>query len=186
MKTLIEIATGDVVDTGDLITVNGIKQPLKDIDVPKLIAEGILAFAQYTSPNPPAAAPVKDIENTANWGEHDVPVFEIDNPKLKAVFLNWGVDKGYDCEQCILNALYLLWDLHPVSLLQIALKQLSYELNDPTNMPDMGYIISLGDGKIHTIRTDNILTFEHFAFFSCREHAEYALKVCEELTDELF
>ena len=187
MKTLIEIATGNVVDTGDMITVNGVEQPLRDIDVPKLIADEVLAFTQYTTPTTPVVEPIaENPEDEVDWGEHDVPMFEIDNPKLKAVFLNWGVDKGYDCEQCILNALYLLWDLHPVSLLQIALKQLSYELNDPTNMPDMGYIISLGDGQIHTIRTDNILTFEHFAFFSCREHAEYALRVCKELTDELF
>lgn len=186
MKTLIEIATGNIVDTGDMITVNGVKQPLKDIDVPKLVADGILAFAQYTSPNPPAVDPVKDLENTADWGEHEFPMFEISNPKLKSVFLDWGVNKGYDCEQCILNALQLLWDLHPVSLLQIALKQLSYRLNDPEEMPATGYVIGLGDCEIHQIKASSIKTFDHFAFFDRAEDASYALRVCKELTDELF
>lgn len=186
MKILIEIATGNIVDTGDMITVNGVKQPLKDIDVPKLVADGILAFAQSASPNPSVIEPVKEIENTVDWGEHEVPMLEINNPKLKAVFLNWGVNKGYDSEQCILNALYLLWDLHPVSLLQIALQQLSYELNDPAEIPEIGYVVSLGDGKIRQIKTSNIKTFRHFAFFDYAEDAAYALEVCKELTDELF
>lgn len=186
MKTLIEVKTGKVVDTGDLITVNGVKQPLKDIDVPKLIADGILAFAQYTSSNHSVVDPVENIEDTTDWGEHEFPMFEISNPKLKSVFLDWGVNKGYDCEQCILNALYLLWDLHPVSLLQIALKQLSYRLNDPEEMPETGYIISLGDGKVHQIKASSIKTFDHFAFFDRAEDAVYALRVCKELTDELF
>lgn len=187
MKTLIEIATGNVVDTGDMIAVDGVKQPLKDIDVPKLVAEGILAFAQYTTPTTPVVEPItENSENEVDWGEHDVPMLEIDNPKLKAVFLNWGVNKGYDCEQGILNALYLLWDLHPVSLLQIALKQLSWELNDPEEMPETGYVIGLGDGQIHQIKASSIKTFDHFAFFDRAEDAEYALRVCKELTDELF
>lgn len=186
MKTLIEIATGNIVDTGDMITVNGVRQPLKDIDVPKLVADGVLAFTQSTSPNPPVVDPVEDIEVPADGGEHEFPMFEISNPKLKAVFLDWGANKGYNCEQHILNALYLLWNLHPVSLLQIALKQLSHQLNDPVELPTTGYIISLGDGKIHQIMTSNIKTFQHFAFFDRAEDAAYALRVCKELTDELF
>lgn len=180
MKTLFEIATGNIVDTGDMITVNGVKQPLKDIDVPKLVADGILSFAQCTPPKSPVVEPVEDIEDTI------FPMFDIDNPKLKAVFLNWGVNKGYDCEHCILNALHLLWELHPVSLLQIALKQLSYEFNDPEEMPEIGYIVSLGDGKIHQIKASSIKTFDHFAFFDRAEDAAHALVICKELIDELF
>ena len=44
MKTLIEVKTGKVVDTGDLITVNGKQVKLADLDVPSLIAKGILDF----------------------------------------------------------------------------------------------------------------------------------------------
>ena len=180
MKTLIEIATGNVVDTGDMITVDGVKQILKDLDVPKLIAKGILAFASYSSPS--VDEPIEN-ETTEDIEKH---ILEINDLKLKSVFLNWGSDKGYCCEQCLMEDLATMWELHPVSLLQIALKQLANELNDPTDIPDIGYIISLGDGMIHTISTDRILTFEHFAFFSCKEHAEYALTVCEELIDKLF
>lgn len=187
MKTIIEVKTGNTVDTGDIIQVNGQSIRLTDFNIPEYIGKGILTFLQ------PTTTPVKAKEPTAALEaepEHkEIPFYDdlqFQNPKLKAIFLNWGVNKGLITESQIMEVVASLWYYHPSSVLSIALKEISLMLEVFEEAPEIVYTVSLTDGQIKSVKSQNIQYDDYIAVFETIEHAKYACSICKEILDELF
>ena len=198
MKTLIETKTGKVVNAGDVITLDGSAHVLTDFDVPGLVGRGILTFSCVDIPS----KEVINTQATPQVSEESIPTVEypctpqdvlfplqIKHPKLQAVFYNWGYNKGLETEENIQQAITVLWQLHPQSLLQIALKELAEEWNEYAIEFYTGtvYAFSLATGNIVPVIADENLKFtDHLALFTEEHNAKKALTVVKELTDLLF
>ena len=197
MKTLIETKTGKVVNAGDVITLDGSAHILTDFDVPGLVGRGILTFSCVDTPSEKTntqtapeinAGNIPTVEYPYTPQEVMIPI-QIKHPKLQAVFYNWGYNKGLETEENIQQAITVLWQLHPQSLLQIALKELAEEWNEYAIEFYTGtvYAFSLATGNIVPVIADENLKFtEHLALFTEEHNAKKALTVVKELTDLLF
>lgn len=208
MKTLIETKTGKIVNAGDVITLDGSAHVLTDFDVPGLVSRGILSFSCVEQ------CPKKDNTETINQINegnicrptiddlrkeiiHEYPSttqdavtsIQIKHPKLQAIFYNWGYNKGLGTEENIQQAIAVLWQLHPQSLLQIALKELAEEWNEYAIEFYTGtvYAFSLATGDMVPVMADENLKFtEYLALFTEEHNAKKALTVVKEITDLLF
>lgn len=199
MKTLIETKTGRVVNAGDVITLDGTAHILTDFDVPGLVGRGILTFACVDAPSK------KDNTKTApEVNETDIPAVGTDNdiddktitaivgfnhPKLESVMLNWGFEKKLGTKERIFNTLTIMWHAHPQSLLAIAMKELSKEVNEYFTLSpgQVGYALSLLDFSIVPVVHDELVDLDSalVAIFDSMEAALYAKEVCQEIIDEL-
>ena len=209
MKTLIETKTGRVVNAGDVITLDGTAHILTDFDVPGLVGRGILTFMcdkpSNEKDNTKMAGemykdnlPTKEIDNDANLCSvhHDVnptviikQIVGFSHPKLESIMLNWGYEKKLGTKERIFNTLTILWYAHPQSLLAIALKELSKEVNEYFTLSpgQVGYAISLLDFSIVPVIHDEQVDLDNapVAIFDSKEAALYAKEVCQEIIDEL-
>jgi hypothetical protein len=199
MKTLIETKTGRVVNAGDVITLDGTAHILTDFDVPGLVGRGILTFACVdTSSKKDNTQPTPEVNET------DIPAVGADNsmedetinaivgfnhPKLESVMLNWGYEKKLGTKERIFNTITILWYAHPQSLLAIALKELSKEVNEYFTLSpgQVGYALSLLDFSIVPVIHDESVDLDSalVAIFDSKEAALYAKEVCQEIIDEL-
>lgn len=199
MKTLIETKTGRVVNAGDVITLDGTAHILTDFDVPGLVSRGILTFSCVDTPSK------KDnTKTTPEVNEGDIPAVGTDNdidngtieaivgfnhPKLESVMLNWGYEKKLGTKGRIFNTLTIMWYAHPQSLLAIAMKELSKEVNEYFTLSpgQVGYALSLLDFSIVPVAHDEPVDLDSalVAIFDSKEAALYAKEVCREIIDEL-
>lgn len=207
MKTLIETKTGKIVNAGDVITLDGSAHVLTDFDVPGLVGRGILTFACVTSypkeNNQKATSKVDKtiICTTINSAKEDIPheipytpeevymPMQLTHPKLQAIFFDWGYNKGLHTEEEIKQAVAVMWQLHPMSLLQIALKAMADEWNffDMDKYQGPAYAFSVATGKVVPINvTEEFKYTEYVALFDSKKAINEALEVVEELTDILF
>lgn len=200
MKTLIETKTGKVVNAGDVITLDGTAHILTDFDVPGLVGRGILTFM--------CDKPSNEKDNTkmdAEMYKNNIPTKEVDNdvnpmaiikqiigfshPKLESIMLNWGYEKKLGTKERIFNTLTILWYTHPQSLLAIAMKELSKEVNEYFTLApgQVGYALSLLDFSIVPVIYDEPVDLDSalVAIFDSKEAALYAKEVCREIIDEL-
>lgn len=200
MKTLIETKTGKVVNAGDVITLDGTAHILTDFDVPGLIGRGILTFM--------CDKPSNEKDNTkmdAEMYKNNIPTKEADNdvnptvmikqiigfshPKLESIMLNWGYEKNLETKERIFNTLTIMWYAHPQSLLAIAMKELSKEVNEYFTLSpgQVGYALSLLDFSIVPVIHDEQVDLDSalVAIFDSKEAALYAKEVCQEIIDEL-
>lgn len=187
MKTIIEVRTGNTVDTGDTIQVNGQLVRLTDFNIPEYIGKGILTFAQPTTTPAKAKEPTAAVEAEPEYKE--IPFYDdlqFQNPKLKAIFLNWGVNKGLVTESQIMEVVASLWYYHPSSVLSIALKEISLMLAVFEEVPEIVYTVSMTDGQIKSVKSQNIKYDDYIAVFETIEQAKYACSICKEILDELF
>lgn len=199
MKTLIETKTGKVVNAGDVITVDGNAHILTDFDVPGLVSRGILTFSCVDVPSNQTHN-----ETVGKTSQADIPAVGTDNdiddvtitaivgfnhPKLESVMLNWGYEKQLGTKERIFNTLTIMWHVHPQSLLAIALKEISKEVNEYfTLVPgQVGYALSLLDFSIVPVIHDEPIDLDStlVAIFDSKEAALYAKAVCQEIIDEL-
>lgn len=199
MKTLIETKTGKIVNAGDVITVDGNAHILTDFDVPGLVGRGILTFACVDVPskkdNTKTTPEVNKADIPAVGTDRDIDSGTIDaivgfnHPKLESIMLNWGYEKKLGTKERIFNTLTIMWYSHPQSLLAIALKELSKEVNEYfTLVPgQVGYALSLLDFSIIPVIHDEPVDLDSapVAIFDSKETALYAKEVCQEIIDEL-
>lgn len=199
MKTLIETKTGKVVNAGDVITLDGTAHILTDFDVPELVGRGILTFSCVDTPSNQTHS-----ETVGKTNQTDIPDVGTDNdiddgtidaiigfshPKLESIMLNWGYEKKLGTKERIFNTLTIMWHAHPQSLLAIAMKELSKEINEYfTLVPgQVGYALSLLDFSIVPVIHDEPVDLDStlVAIFDSKEAALYAKEVCQEIIDEL-
>lgn len=187
MRTLIEVKTGKTVDTGDFITVNNKQVKLTDLEVPSLIAKGILSFAHSDSS-------VDINKNTADFSKKELntsrPVmklFDIKNPLLKSILYNWSADCGRETEEEHHQLISLLWSVYPMGVLEIALKEMSKELEpDSDKFPPVVFVFDKTCGKFTTVKAAKKDCYNYIAYFTSKHWALYAYSVCKELIDALF
>lgn len=197
MKTLIETKTGKVVNAGDVITLDGSAHVLTDFDVPGLVGHGILSFACGVSS--PEETLKKDVtrEDLKEMIQHEMchtpeevyMPMQLTHPKLQAIFFDWGYNKGLHTEEVIKQAVAVMWQLHPMSLLQVALKAMADEWNffDMDKYQGPAYAFSAATGKVVPVTvTEEFRYTEYVALFDSRKAINEALEVVEELTDILF
>lgn len=199
MKTLIETKTGKIVNAGDVITLDGTSHILTDFDVPGLVGRGILTFACVDTPSKKV-----NTQPTPKVNETDIPAVGTDNctddgtinaivgfnhPKLESIMLNWGYEKQLGTKERIFNTLTIIWYAHPQSLLTIALKELSKEVNEYFTLSpgQVGYALSLLDFSIVPVTHDELVDLDSasVAIFDSKEAALYAKEVCQEIIDDL-
>lgn len=188
MKTLIEVKTGKVVDTGDLITVNGKQVKLTDLDVPSLIAKGILTFGNCSIGNSKDSKDLsKKDTNSSSQNQIVIDGITIKNPLLQSILYNWGADQGMHSKEEIHNLISLIWTVYPQGLLSIALKEMSLEMHpDSTKIPPIVYVFNLTCGKMCPVNSESIACYDYIAYFTTGPKAEYAYSICKELIDVLF
>lgn len=188
MRTLIEVKTGKTVDTGDFITVNDKQVKLTDLEVPSLIAKGILSFAHSNSS-------VDINKNVADFSKKElntpmepvVKLFDIKNPLLKSILYNWSADCGMDTAEDHHQLISLLWHVYPMSVLEIALKEMSKELEpDADKFPPVVFVFDKTCGKFTKVKAANKDRYNYIAYFTSKHWALYAYSVCKELIDALF
>lgn len=206
MKTLIETKTGKVVNAGDVITLDGTAHILTDFDVPGLVGRGILTFMCDKPSNEKDNTkvsyemyknyiPTKEVDNDANPASHDSneaiihQIIGFSHPKLESIMLNWGYEKKLGTKERIFNTLTIMWYAHPQSLLAIAMKELSKEVNEYFTLSpgQVGYALSLLDFSIVPVIHDEQVDLDSalVAIFDSKEAALYAKEVCQEIIDEL-
>lgn len=185
MRTIIEVKTGNVVDTGDTIYIHDNPIVLTDFNIPEYIAKGFLTFAQYVTPSSTTASGFSEAKGTID----DAPFYvtgKFNNPLLHAVFLVWGYNKGLTSEKDIMDAIKLMWTFHAPSVLSVALKTIQEEGEILDKAPEIVYTISMTDGKIKTANSAAIKCFDYIACFETEGQAKYAQFLCKEILDELF
>lgn len=208
MKTLIETKTGKVVNAGDVITLDGAAHILTDFDVPGLVGRGILTFMcdkpNNEKDNTKVATEMckksistKEVDNDANscptfYDSNEAIIRQIvgfSHPKLESIMLNWGYGKKLGTKERIFNTLTIMWYAHPQSLLAIAMKELSKEVNEYFTLApgQVGYALSLLDFSIVPVIYDEPVDLDSalVAIFDSKEAALYAKEVCREIIDEL-
>lgn len=200
MKTLIETKTGRVVNAGDVITLDGTAHILTDFDVPGLVGRGILTFLCDKSSNEKDNTkvatemyknniPTKEVDNDVNPMVMIKQIIGFSHPKLESIMLNWGYEKNLGTKERIFNTLTILWYAHPQSLLAIAMKELSKEVNEYFTLSpgQVGYALSLLDFSIVPVIHDEQVDLDSapVAIFDSKEAALYAKEVCQEIIDEL-
>jgi hypothetical protein len=103
--------------------------------------------------------------------------------------LNWGYEKKLETKERIFNTLTIMWYAHPQSLLAIAMKELSKEVNEYFTLSpgQVGYALSLLDFSIVPVIHDEQVDLDSalVAIFDSKEAALYAKEVCQEIIDEL-
>lgn len=200
MKTLIETKTGRVVNAGDVITLDGTAHILTDFDVPGLVSRGILTFmcdkpnnekdnTKVSSEMYKNNIPTKEVDNDANPTAIIKQIIGFSHPKLESIMLNWGYEKKLGTKERIFNTLTIMWYAHPQSLLAIAMKELSKEVNEYFTLSpgQVGYALSLLDFSIVPVIHDEQVDLDSapVAIFDSKEAALYAKEVCREIIDEL-
>lgn len=188
MRTLIEVKTGKTVDTGDFITVDNKQVKLTDLEVPSLIAKGILSFDRNNS-SVDINKNVKDFSkkklNTPT--EPIVKLFDIKNQLLKSILYNWSADCGMQTEENHRQLISLLWNVYPMGVLEIALKEMSKELEpDSDKFPPVVFVFDKTCGKFTTVKAAKKDCYNYIAYFTNEHWALYAYSVCKELIDALF
>lgn len=200
MKTLIETKTGRVVNAGDVITLDGTAHILTDFDVPGLVGRGILTFmcnkpsnekdnTKVSSKMYKNNIPTKEVDNDVNPTAIIKQIIGFSHPKLESIMLNWGYEKKLGTKERIFNTLTIMWYAHPQSLLAIAMKELSKEVNEYFTLSpgQVGYALSLLDFSIVPVIHDEPVDLDSapVAIFDSKEAALYAKEVCREIIDEL-
>lgn len=188
MRTLIEVKTGKTVDTGDLITVDNKQVKLTDLEVPSLIAKGILSF-EHSNSSVDINKNVKDFSKK----ELDTPIepimklFDIKNPLLKSILYSWSADHGMQTEEDHHQLISLLWNVYPMGVLEIALKEMSKELEPASDkFPPVVFVFDKTCGKFTRVKAANKDRYNYIAYFTSKHWAFYAYSVCKELIDALF
>lgn len=188
MRTLIEVKTGKTVDTGDLITVNNKQVKLTDLEVPALIAKGILSFGHSNS----SVGITKNVKDFSKK-ELNTPIepimklFDIKNQLLKSILYSWSADCGVQTEEDHHQLISLLWNVYPMGVLEIALKEMSKELEpDSDKFPPEVFVFDKTCGKFTKVKAANKDRYNYIAYFTSKHWAFYAYSVCKELIDTLF